>query len=135
MFKRLAQLFRRHTEPRARQAVRVYKKEKFGISEIEENLQAGSTFLAEQPRSRDPERGKALALHLQWVAFALAMQRGTDGSTAMWQMSLMAAKVALLSHGPNATSLQRFERDLGEGWAAEDYEQFKFAQSCIPSHD
>ena len=131
MFKRLAQLFGRQATPPAEQSVDVVQSAQLRTLEIEEILLAGLAFLDEQPQFADAERGKALAHHLQGVAIELAMQRATEQSTDMWQMFLIAAKVALLSYGPNATALERFEHDLGRGWVAEDYENFKLSQRSV----
>lgn len=83
------------------------------------------------------EQGKLLAGRLHSAAVDLCCNKATEFSPDITKFFLLAAKVALLAYGPDASELERFERDVFYYQAikpprrtiVDEYERFKALHS------
>ena len=91
-------------------------------------------FLAASPERREAMRpwGRELAGLLRSESIGLQMSRATEFSPRIVPLTLLAAKVGLLAHGPDAPELEELERDIRyyarfpkSQSAAEEYERFR----------
>ena len=98
-----------------------------------------SRFLVSEQPTRDTMRaeGAALANRLRQAAMDLAMSRATEFSPQIPRYHLLAAKVALLAHGPDSSALHSFEQDIRyyRGFESaldlvEEYEAFREAYTA-----